>query len=108
MSLGVKDVRAAIWRGTGFLDARVPGWRDKINLKKLDLSSPQFCVLGEIYGYYSTGIDSLFSEGGNPCDYGFELPEKRGAEKASTVYRRMTAEWRAAYRAGQRRAKATQ
>ncbi len=104
----LKDIRAAVWAGIGFLDANVPGWRKKINLRRLDLASPKLCVLGEVYGDYSDGADRLGFEAGSDlaAQLGFVVPKIPGTNaRDMTLYPRLTAEWRAAYRAGQRQAR---
>jgi hypothetical protein len=35
--------------GVLFLDSTQPGWRDKIDILKLDLSEPRSCVLGQLF-----------------------------------------------------------
>lgn len=37
----------------------MPGWEDRIDLERLDLSSPTMCVLGQLYGDVSSGCRSL-------------------------------------------------
>ena len=103
MRVKISDVRASVWAGIGFLDAHVRGWRKKINLTTLDLSNNRCCVLGEIYGNYFVGATQLFGHDSEvaPSDFGFNLVNTYGADS----YARLTAEWRAAYRAGQRAAK---
>lgn len=36
--------------GIALLDAKRPGWREKIDLKKLRQMSGRSCVLGQLYG----------------------------------------------------------
>lgn len=102
----LSDVRAAVWAGIGFLDSRVPRWRKKIDLKKLDLRYSDCCVLGELYGDYSEGVDRLFGgDNDKAIELGFDVEDYTQDEDADSEYKQLTAEWRAAYRAGQRRAK---
>lgn len=42
-------------RGIAFLDRVHPGWRNKINPKRLDIASSRDCVLGQLYGDYFRG-----------------------------------------------------
>lgn len=46
-------------KGAVRLDAVYPGWYDKIDLDRLDLSHWQLCVLGQLYGTYHYGVDVL-------------------------------------------------
>lgn len=34
------------------LDKHVPGWHDRIDLDKLNMFSPEDCVIGQLYGYF--------------------------------------------------------
>lgn len=51
--------------GVRLLDAKVPNWREKIDLERLDINSQGFdedgdaCVLAQVFGYYSDGVDEL-------------------------------------------------
>lgn len=39
-----------IARGAAFLDEKTPGWRERIDLDKLDLGECDVCVLGQLSG----------------------------------------------------------
>ncbi len=41
---------ARIARGAAYLDERAPGWRQRINLGRLNLSECTRCVLGQLAG----------------------------------------------------------
>ena len=43
---------ARVARGAGWLDSipELAGWRDRIDLSKLDIDDPVFCVLGQAIG----------------------------------------------------------
>lgn len=45
--------------GAALLDARMPGWFRDINLDDLNQASTLSCVLGQLYGEYYKGIESL-------------------------------------------------
>lgn len=101
----LKDVRAAVWAGIGFLDSQCRDWRDKINLRKLDLKQADKCVLGEVYGTYLKGRRLLDLSEEQAKALGFNLPPVNSVEDRIAGFARLTAEWRAAYRAGQRKAR---
>lgn len=42
------------------LDMARPGWYNKIDVKKFNMIYCPACVLGQVYGKYSNGIDLLF------------------------------------------------
>ncbi len=50
----------AIDRCISLLDDKVPDWRDKINVDKLEMGCPKKCLLGQIFGEYSIGMKKLF------------------------------------------------
>lgn len=64
--------------GCGLLDKFCPGWADKINLDTFNISLTDRCVLGQLYGNYSKGLDKLMNESGfvavaeYPYEFGFE------------------------------------
>ena len=81
----VKYARSAVKRGVKALDKGRPGWEKEIDLTRLDLSEPNVCMLGQLYGNYTRGLNAL-SEAARlatvmsvgDCDsqamYGFERP----------------------------------
>lgn len=58
-----------ITAGAKLLDRNVSGWEDRIDLDKLDLSTHDCCMLGQLFGSYSKGLEDLNI--GNPSRYGF-------------------------------------
>lgn len=57
-------------KGVERLDKRGPlYWRRRVDPDTLDLRSPFCCVLGQVYGSYTEGLDAL--ELGSSVDYGF-------------------------------------
>lgn len=46
--------------GAEVLDAEDERWWLKIDLQDLDVTSYHHCVLGQLYGDYSTGLDILY------------------------------------------------
>lgn len=55
----VKAARVRVTAGAALFDEFRPGWRDRIALTSLDISSVVECALGQEYGDYSTGLDDL-------------------------------------------------
>ena len=52
-------VAERVARGAALLDEKVPGWRERINLDTFAISSCERCILGQVYGYYATGLGEL-------------------------------------------------
>jgi hypothetical protein len=48
-------------KGAAALDERGPsGWANRIDCDRLDIACASHCVLGQVYGAYSTGMTRLF------------------------------------------------
>lgn len=58
------DLAERVQRGAKLLDEKSPGWAAKVALDRLDMFSDCGCVLGQIYGLYSRGLDALGLESG--------------------------------------------
>lgn len=46
--------------GAAFLDEARPNWVESVNVHCLDMESASRCILGQMFGSYSEGIDALF------------------------------------------------
>jgi hypothetical protein len=51
-------LRAAVRR----LNDRVPLWRDRVDLRTLDMADGNRCVLGQLFGDYVTGLTLLATD----------------------------------------------
>ncbi len=47
-------------RGAAFLDEKMPGWDQRIDLDKLDLAAPCRCVLGQLATDLDEGHDDVW------------------------------------------------
>ncbi len=55
-----EPVEHRVVRGMDMLDSYGPvGWRSHVNLATLDMSSDTDCVLGQVYGRFSKGMEEL-------------------------------------------------
>lgn len=45
-----------------------PGWRDDLDVDRLDMGDPWDCVLGQLYGTYADGLRMLVRLGANVSD----------------------------------------
>lgn len=77
-------IKERIQDGIELLDQQTPNWCEKIDLKTLHLDSSYFCVLGQVYGGYSSGLNILEIDEG--WEYGFDI--KNGGS-----YRNLNKEW---------------
>lgn len=69
------EVLARVKRGMALLEERFgPGWVDLVDLAALDLVEGDRCVLGQVCGGYSNGLDDLGGEDGPWSDaHGFSI-----------------------------------
>ena len=83
-------------RGAAFLDEKLPGWEDQIDLEQLDLSSRCNCVLGQLYKRprerntwhrYDRGLNALGIE--TPSKYGFTIWGSGTFEGLDRAWRRL-------------------
>ena len=59
-----------VTKGHQWLDQNYPGWKEKIDLDTLELSSCLNCVLGQLYGHFD---NSPFAEDGPEYLHGKEF-----------------------------------
>lgn len=107
---------AAVERGAAWLDKHCPTWFREINLDRLNLGNPTFCVLGQTAkcllgekndgramrgGFYE--IDSaarfvttspLYEQGWNDNKYGFNVPGGWLNQETTTQFEMLTLAWR--------------
>lgn len=84
--------------GSALLDIARPNWYNEIDLERLDLTMPVDCILGQLYGIYSDGIDDLHlttndrysAVGGTSARFGFTMPNYEPHED----WERLTNLWR--------------
>lgn len=78
-------------RGISLLDQEVPGWRDKIDWDKLDMSNCFRCILGQLFGEYAEGVDYLRVTG---AIYGFDIKPYQTREEHVESFAILTELWR--------------
>lgn len=87
--------------GAAFLDEKMPGWADKVDLNILELADCQKCVLGQLGGEFFQSAAKLFGQpdDGSPVldvlidGYGFDSPDRLSDDVAGTYYRYLDAAW---------------
>jgi len=97
------------------LDAHGPeGWREMIDPDTLAMTSMTQCVLGQVYGHFTSAVQALVQHVPDgigdwrwPMRYGFDADfaspitaelERRGTDMEWTEYRELDAAWRKALR----------
>ena len=78
-------------RGAAFLDERLPGWRKRIRLDELDLSSGCNCVLGQTLGGYDEGKELLGLSEREVERYGFWRHGRQSFESLTEGWRKVLA-----------------
>lgn len=82
-------------RGIALLDEKILGWRDRIDLGRLNIASCEDCILGQLYGDYFDGREIL--TGNIPPTEGFDWAVYRGFTTESPLdVDALTAAWRRA------------
>lgn len=54
------EARERVARGATLLDAKRPGWADKIDITRLRMSSKCTCILGQLEGTFWSAAQRLF------------------------------------------------
>jgi hypothetical protein len=88
----VSTIAERVRAGAAWLDEHEPGWVDRINLDRLDLSSQCRCVLGQLDGDYLTsviqrGLSEKYDVG---TPFGFSLC----IDEPDSLWPTLTAAWR--------------
>lgn len=69
----MNDYMARVQKGAALLDEKRPGWEKEIDIGILDIMDGRWCVLGQLYGYYTIGATVMGIGYGNQ-EYGFARP----------------------------------
>lgn len=78
-------------RAARMLDRQCPGWAETVDLDKLRMPSPKYCVLGQLYGTYELGLSveglglrralrhvKAFRSGVSEEEWAIEVSRRRG------------------------------
>lgn len=95
----IEPFKPRVREGIKFLDTYGPDdWRDSIAVKKLDMDSGLKCVLGQIYGDYTSGLRELEICPKHAIVLGFTEPDEDDGdddEDTEANIRALSAAWRA-------------
>jgi hypothetical protein len=67
--------KACIENGIKLLDEIVPEWEKDVDIYSLDLECPSGCILGQVFGSYSTGLCTLFGYESIEFDWDIIYPQ---------------------------------
>ena len=91
---------SVIWvaDGVALLDEVWPGWEREIDLNRLDVSDADLCILGQLYGSFTAGLEVLETKAAD-CIGNFSMPSARFGFNAWSdelpEYDRLTDVWHA-------------
>lgn len=73
-TIQVDNVKERVSKGVVLLDNTVPEWRKLIDTTTLDICDAQYCILGQVFYNYSTGLDVMqgMDSGFDAKEYGFD------------------------------------
>lgn len=54
--------RLRVRNGVSVLDKHVPGWQTRINPETFEINNMSGCILGQLWGWYTDGLEALVSE----------------------------------------------
>jgi hypothetical protein len=77
--------------GAALLDQQSPDWWRRVDLGELATDSCSHCVLGQLYGWYYTGLDRLGLKDDERVTYGFS--ERRWERWDPENYRVLDEAW---------------
>jgi hypothetical protein len=69
--MSAPDCAARVAAGAVFLDGRMPGWAERIDLDSLNLMDDCYCVLGQLGGCYHAVVTELGLSIGEEISLGF-------------------------------------
>ena len=94
-----------VQRGIALLDSALPGWRQQIDLDRLNMLRAERdrngcgCILTQAYGSYWDGLVALDFDwyASEDADYGFDV---LGTNRPDSEYRVLTEAWKRALTTG--------
>jgi hypothetical protein len=87
--------RKRVAKGIYLLDCEAGNWRELVDPEQLETTSYRYCVLGQVHGTYSEGLDALGAPGEWPQREVFS--EKHGFDSSDRVsYQALDDAWREA------------
>lgn len=91
-----EPVGTRVMRGLALLDEKVPGWRERVDPSRLDMTSDSECVLGQLFGTYPYGCQTLgIVTRVEATRYGFDATNHDGFNADDAGLDALTDAWRA-------------
>lgn len=83
---------AYVASGAAFLDEKYPAWRQKIDVDTIDISDGDYCILGQLYGSYSRGMDLLRLSYDGVEDFGFIYSNRASSGALTDAWKALLAD----------------
>lgn len=85
-----EDLSAYVDKGVELLDSIFPRWRELIDVDTLDMGDIHNCVLGQIFGYYSRGMEILGNQDSDVDGdtYGFDSSGSKRYDDLAELWKR--------------------
>ncbi len=80
--------------GVRLLDTHEPGWESQVDLASLDMFSPHYCMLGQVFGSFGVGVSALGIEWGDTAETGFIISDGVPEMFRRDAYDRLGETWR--------------
>lgn len=68
----IPSTEDCVLRGEALLTLHVPDWRSDVNPADLDMSTTEWCVLGQVFMGYDAGLSALNIDRHDSAYYGFD------------------------------------
>jgi hypothetical protein len=72
MSITITELDDQVRDGAALLDERIIGWRDLVDVPRLDVGSACRCILGQVFGDFYDGVHELGISYRSAIRLGFE------------------------------------
>ena len=94
----MNDYAERVARGVAILDAIEPEWRSEIDADTLDIAKPEYCIIGQLFGW-SDGVELLEYRLGVDfgrewsAEHGFDITSDEGWNFTVNHYALLTDAW---------------
>lgn len=62
LSYAAQIIKNRVIKGAKFLDTKMPGWYNKIDISRFNINNPCNCIIGQLYGDFWKELDIVFQQ----------------------------------------------
>ena len=62
LSYAAQIIKNRVIKGAKFLDTKMPGWYNKIDISRLNINNSCNCIIGQLYGNFWEELDIVFKQ----------------------------------------------